>query len=87
MRAARDCDAFALITVARLEWEKFSAQSREAVADEYGRWADPAHVRLHLDHVPVIDEDQLRVDTLPIFERAIQAGYGSLMIDGSRRPG
>jgi fructose-bisphosphate aldolase class II len=39
---------------------------------------------LHLDHVPVIDEDNLRVDYLPIFREAIQLGYESLMIDGSR---
>jgi fructose-bisphosphate aldolase class II len=36
--------------------------------------------------VPVIDEDNLRVDYLPIFKKAIQLGYESLMIDGSRLP-
>jgi ketose-bisphosphate aldolase len=41
-------------------------------------------VRLHLDHVPVIDEDNLQVDYLPIFQKAIQLGYESVMIDGSR---
>ena len=43
-------------------------------------------MRLHLDHVPVIDEDNQRVDYLPIFQEAIDVGYESVMIDGSRLP-
>jgi fructose/tagatose bisphosphate aldolase len=39
---------------------------------------------LHLDHVPVLDEDNLRVDYIPIITRALKAGYGSVMVDGSR---
>jgi fructose-bisphosphate aldolase class II len=84
VRAVRDEDSFALIEVSRIEWEKFQSKSIEAVAEEYARWADPRHVRLHLDHVPVIDEDQERVDYMPLIERAIAAGYQSVMIDGSR---
>jgi ketose-bisphosphate aldolase len=86
IRAVRDEDSFALVQVARLEWEKFSSGSLEAVAEEYHRHEDPAHVRLHLDHVPVVDEDRRRVDCLPILRRAIAAGYQSLMVDGSRLP-
>ena len=70
--------------VARLEWEKFASGSPEAVAEEFRRHQDPEHVRLHLDHVPVIDEDQRAVDYLPILRRAIAAGYQSVMVDGSR---
>jgi len=84
VRAVRDEDSFALIEVSRIEWEKFESGSIEAVAEEYARWGDPKHVRLHLDHVPVIDEDQKRVDYMPLIERAITAGYQSVMIDGSR---
>lgn len=84
VRAVRAEDSFALVTVARLEWEKFEARSLEAVAEAYFQFRDDRHIRLHLDHVPVIDEDNLTVDTAPLFERAIQAGYQSLMIDGSR---
>lgn len=51
---------------------------------ESAKWCDPVHVRIHLDHVPVIDEDGLVVDYLPIFEEAIELGYQSVMIDGSR---
>jgi fructose/tagatose bisphosphate aldolase len=34
----------------------------------------------------VIDEDQQRVDYMPLIERAIAAGYQSVMVDGSRLP-
>lgn len=84
IEAVRDEDSFALIQVARLEWEKFGAGSLEAVRDEFERWSDEKHVRLHLDHVPVIDEDNLRVDYVGIIKEAIGLGYQSLMVDGSR---
>jgi ketose-bisphosphate aldolase len=84
IRAVADEDAFALVEVSRPEWEKFGAQSLEAVAEEFRRHQDPEHVRLHLDHIPVLDEDHRRVDYLPIFRRAFAAGYQSVMIDGSR---
>lgn len=82
--AVKDCDSFALIECARLEWRKFAAQSLEAVAQEFASTADLNFVRLHLDHIPVIDEDDLKVDYLPIISRAIKSGYQSVMIDGSR---
>ena len=84
IRAVRDEDSFALVQVARLEWEKFASGSLEAVAEEFHRHEDPAHVRLHLDHVPVLDEDHRSVDYLPILRRALKAGYHSVMVDGSR---
>jgi ketose-bisphosphate aldolase len=84
VRAVADEDSFALVQVARLEWEKFSSRSLEAVAEEFHRHEDPAHVRLHLDHVPVMDEDHREVDYLPILRRAVAAGYQSVMVDGSR---
>lgn len=83
-RAVKDADSFSLIEVARLEITKFEARSMAAVAEEFGKWADRAHVRLHLDHVPVIDEDHLRVDYMPVFREAVSLGYESLMVDGSR---
>jgi ketose-bisphosphate aldolase len=84
IKAVADLDSFALIAVARLEWTKFEAGGPAAVAEQYARWQQPHFVRLHLDHVPVIDEDNLLVETLPIFEEAIRVGFDSLMIDGSR---
>lgn len=83
-KAVKDADSFALIEVARLEWMKFESKSLAAVAEEFGKWADRAHVRLHLDHVPVIDEDHARVDYMPVFREAVDLGYESLMVDGSR---
>ncbi len=84
IRAVVDQDSFALIETARLEWYKFEAGGPAEVMDEFRRWQQPAYVRLHLDHVPVIDEDDQRVDYLADIKTAIDLGYHSVMIDGSR---
>jgi ketose-bisphosphate aldolase len=84
VRAVRDQDSFALLEVARVEWIKFGSQSPAAVFAEFKKWNDPQHVRMHLDHVPVIDEDQKRVDYRAIIVEALALGYQSVMIDGSR---
>jgi len=84
VRAVVDQDSFALIDTARPEWIKFESKGPAAVALEFSRWSKPEHVRLHLDHVPVIDEDNRRVDYLPIFRQALALGYESVMVDGSR---
>jgi fructose/tagatose bisphosphate aldolase len=86
VQALRDTNSFGLIMVARLEWMKFEARSLEAVAEEYRRVGDPRHTRLHLDHVPVIDEDNQQVDFVGDIARALAAGYESVMVDGSRLP-
>lgn len=86
VQALRDTRCFGLIMVARLEWMKFEARSIEAVAEEYRRVGDRLYTRLHLDHVPVIDEDQRRVDFVGDITRALAAGYESVMVDGSRLP-
>ena len=57
-QAIIDEKTVAMLQVARLEWEKFESQSLEAVAEEYFKYYDPKYTLLHLDHVPVIDEDQ-----------------------------
>ncbi|MEA5032695.1 MAG: class II fructose-bisphosphate aldolase [Sphaerochaeta sp.] len=82
--ALRETRSFGLIAVARLEWMKFAAQSVAAVAAEYERVGDASVTRLHLDHVPVIDEDHLLVDYMYDIKTAIKVGYQSVMIDGSR---
>ncbi len=86
VQALHDVGAFGLIQVARLEWEKFGAGSPRAVRDEYARVKDERFTRLHLDHVPVIDEDGCAVDWEAILREAIDLGYESLMLDGSRLP-
>jgi fructose-bisphosphate aldolase, class II len=83
-RAIKDQEAFCLLEVSRVEWEKFEAKSTKHVMEEYKKWADNDFMRLHLDHVPVIDEDQKEVDYIPIVETAIKLGYQSVMVDGSR---
>jgi fructose-bisphosphate aldolase class II len=84
IRAVVDQDSFALIETARLEWSKFESQGPSAVLEEFMKWNEPDYVRLHLDHVPVIDEDNLQVDYLSIIREAIELGYSSVMVDGSR---
>ena len=74
----------AIIHVARVEWEKFSAKSLEDVAREYKKYEKPAFTLLGLDHIPAIDEDNKAVDYKSIIRRAIDSGYESVMIDGSR---
>ena len=84
IRAVVDQDCFALIATARLEWFKFEAQGPAAVIQEFMKWHQPDYVRIHLDHVPVIDEDNLEADYLPTIRQAIELGYQSVMVDGSR---
>jgi fructose-bisphosphate aldolase class II len=84
IQAVVDQDSCALIAVARLEWIKFESQSPAAVLEEFMKWNEPDYVRLHLDHVPVIDEDNLLVDYVSIIREAIELGYQSVMVDGSR---
>lgn len=86
VEAIRQENCISMIQVARLEWEKFESRSLEAVAEEYFRYQDAQHTLLHLDHVPALDEDMQKVDVLPIIRRALDAGYQSLMVDGSRLP-
>jgi len=84
IQALVDEDVFGFVETARLEWLKFEAGGLVAIADEFTKWEKPDYVRLHLDHVPVVDEDDQLVDYLPIIKQAIELGYHSVMIDGSR---
>ena len=84
VRALVTTNTFGLIQVARPEWEKFEAKSLKAIRQEYEKVKDEKYTRLHLDHVPVIDEDGLRVDFESIIAEAIALGYESVMVDGSR---
>ena len=86
IRAVTDQDSFALGEVSRIDWMKFGAKSPKAVIDEFNKWKKPDHVRIHLDHVPVIDEDGKRVDYRAVISEAISLGYQSVMVDASRLP-
>lgn len=84
IQAVIESDAFALIETARLEWVKFEAGGPEEVMQEFQRWQHPEYVGLHLDHIPVVDEDNQSVDYLNVIQNALDLGYGSVMVDGSR---
>ncbi len=86
IRAMRDAGSFGLIQVARLETIKFKSESYKAIRDEYNKYKDEQYTRLHLDHVPVIDEDNLTVDYLKEITECMELGYESVMVDGSRLP-
>ncbi len=80
----RECQTFALLEVSRPDITRFGAESFRAVKEEYDRFGDPKLTRLHQDHVPVIDEEGAMVDWRALIEEALQLGYHSVMIDGSR---
>ncbi|MBI2843182.1 MAG: class II fructose-bisphosphate aldolase [Armatimonadetes bacterium] len=84
--ALEEHDTFGMIQVARPEFTKFEAGSIAQIAAEYRRVANPAVATLHLDHIPVIDEDGLHVDWKPLIAEGISEGYDSVMIDASRLP-
>jgi ketose-bisphosphate aldolase len=84
IKALQDTSTFGLIMVARLEWMKFESGSMKSIRDEYEKLKDLRFTRLHLDHVPVIDEDEQMTDYEQIISEAINLGYDSVMIDGSR---
>ena len=82
----KEMRTFALVEVARPDVERFGAKSFQSVADEYGSLADRRFSRLHLDHIPVIDEDGKKVDWIALIKMGLALGYDSVMIDGSRLP-
>lgn len=84
IQAIADQDSFAFLEVARIEWVRGQSGSPAAVMAEYQKWVRPEYARLHLDHVPVIDETQASVDYLTILKEALQLGYDSVMVDASR---
>jgi fructose/tagatose bisphosphate aldolase len=86
VQALADTRTAGLIMVARLEWVKFAAGGVQAIRDQYEAVADRRFSRLHLDHVPVIDEDDQVVDVAADIGEAIRAGHESVMVDGSRLP-
>jgi len=84
INAIKDTRSFGFIMVARLEWMKFASGGVMEIRKEYDKFRDESFTRLHLDHVPVIDEDNLVVDYMAVIEEALELGYNSVMVDGSR---
>lgn len=75
-----------MVEVSRIELRKFEVPSINAAAEEYRKHANPRITALHLDHIPVIDEDGFEIDWQPLIEEGIRSGYDSVMIDASRLP-
>ena len=82
--ALSDSGVIGLIMVARLEWKKFESKSMKVIRDNYENLKDERYTRLHLDHIPVIDEDGVHVPYLDEIIEAVELGYESVMVDGSR---
>lgn len=75
---------FGLVEVARPDVEKFGAVNFQKVAERYYLLEDRMFTRLHLDHVPVIDEDGKQVDWEYLIELGLVLKFDSVMVDGSR---
>ncbi len=84
IRALAETSAFGLVEVAYIEWMNFEVESLEAVHEEYQKQKDTRCTRLHLDHIPVISENDVPVEYFELISRAIEVGYDSVMIDGSK---
>ncbi len=86
VQTLKERGTFALLEVARPDIQRFGAVSYEAVARAFEQHADRGFVRLHQDHVPVIDEEQKEVAWEPLIRQALNLDYESVMLDGSRLP-
>jgi fructose/tagatose bisphosphate aldolase len=86
VQTLKERGTFALLEVARPDIQRFGAVSYEAVARAFEQYADRGFVRLHQDHVPVVDEEQREVAWEPLIRQALDLGYDSVMLDGSRLP-
>jgi len=75
---------FGLVEVARPDVEKFGAGSFQEVCQRYYALGERVFTRLHLDHIPVIDEDGEKVEWEHLIQEALHFKYDSVMIDGSR---
>lgn len=84
--ALRDTGTAGQVTAARVEWKHLQANGPRALFDAYQELKDERYTRLHLDHIPVIDEDGQAVDHLAHLGEALELGYDSVMIDASRLP-
>jgi ketose-bisphosphate aldolase len=77
---------FGLLEISRPDIEKFGIESFTRAAELYFAHCDEEFMALHQDHVPVIDEDDIRIDYMALIREAIAAKYDSVMVDGSRLP-
>jgi len=86
--AVEELNIYAMAEVALPGIKRFEAKSFAAVAERYFALPETkrAHLSLHQDHVPVIDEEGQRVDWRALIREGLDLGYQSVMLDGSRLP-
>ena len=82
VRACRDANSFGQVAIAQVDWVQFEAGSMETAYTEYLKYKDARYVSLHLDHIPV-SEEGVYTDYEAIIGRALELGFGSVMVDGS----
>jgi ketose-bisphosphate aldolase len=86
VQTLKEHDTFALVEVSQPDIDYFGAESYQAVAQSFKQYADRSFVRLHQDHVCVIDERKQEVAWQPRIQDALELDYDSVMLDGSRLP-
>jgi len=84
IEAVRDENSFALIQTCRPDWFNFNLKGLSEMHAEFKKYEQRSHVRLHLDNVSVIAENEKDVEYLPIIRDAMKIGYQSVMVNGSR---
>ena len=84
IQAVADQESFAFIATAQVEWETLESKGPREVMDEFQKWNQPEHVRIHLDHIPSIHGViKQPMDYYRVIVNAIETGYPSVMIDGT----
>jgi len=78
--------SFALLAVCPGDLSGPGAHGIEEAAEEFRKHGRPDCVRLHLDDMPVTGGEGRGMDCLTEIRRAMAAGYGSVMVDGSLLP-
>jgi ketose-bisphosphate aldolase len=83
IEAVVEADSMAFLEIAPIEWENFEAEGIQEIKEEFDRWTDGKHVRLHLDHIYVIDEAGNPADYRADIRCGLDVKYDSVMLDGS----
>lgn len=84
VQAVADQESFAQISTAQIEWQTLESKGPGEFVQEFQKWCQPKYVKLHLDHIPSIDEvTHERLDYYRTIKEAINLGYPSVMVDGS----
>lgn len=86
VRAVTELDSFAFIATSCLDWAHSEVKGLKPVWVAFRESEQYAYVHLHLAHVPAINRAGHATRYLDAIQQAVEIGYGSIMIDGSRLP-